>query len=263
MRYSLIFSLISLLFTPALAGADQGHVQFSAELFQSMPQQEPQQGRIYVGGDSVRTDMNVGGRSMIQIVDMKQQTAYMLDPDQKSYVERSGGTGEMMPGVGGTAQAENPCAGMQNITCKRIGMETVNGRPTEKWELENTRQGQSGKMTVWLDQARRMPIRQEMPDGSTMEMKLIGKETLDGRETEKWEMKATRPGGQSSVSYQWFDPQLKINIRQEMPGGFISELRNIKVGTQPADLFIVPPGYKMMSIPEGDVPGRPGTGAYP
>jgi hypothetical protein len=152
---------------------------------------------------------------------------------------------------------------MQNLLCNRIGVESVNGRPAEKWELVNSAQEQSGKMIIWLDQERRIPVRQSLPDGASMEMRLVGSETLDGRNTEKWEMKATRPGGQSSVAYQWFDPELNMNIREEQPGGFVSELRNIRIGKQPVDLFIVPPGYKLMDIPQGGGPGQQGEGSYP
>ena len=118
-------------------------------------------------------------------------------------------------------------------------------------------------MTVWIDQARKIPIRQILPDGSTMEMRFMGDETVNGRATEKWEMKITRPGGQSSVGYQWFDPELKTNIRQEQPGGFVSELRDIKIGKQPAGLFVVPSGYTLMSVPEQRVPERQGHGGNP
>jgi hypothetical protein len=245
MRYPIIPSLIILLFTSISAIAGHGQVEFSADVIQSMPQQESQQGR------------------MIQIIDIKQQTAYMLDPGQKSYMERKAGPGELLPAGGATANDANPCAGMQNLACSRIGVETVNGRPAEKWELENTAQGQSGKMVIWLDQERHIPVRQLLPDGASMEMRLVGRETLSGRDTEKWEIKATRPGGQSSVAYQWFDPELNMNIREEQPGGFVSELRNIRIGRQPADLFTVPPGYKLMSIPQDSGPGQQSNGSYP
>jgi hypothetical protein len=96
-----------------------------------------------------------------------------------------------------------------------------------------------------------------------MEMRLVGSETLNGRTVEKWEMTATRPGGQSSVAHQWFDPELNINIREEQPGGFVSELRNISIGKQPADLFTVPNGYKIMSMPPDSVPGQQDQESYP
>jgi hypothetical protein len=263
MQSPIICSLIILLFTSPMTIAGQGQVEFSADMIQSMPQQDSRQGRIYVGNDQVRTDINVGDKTMIQIIDIKQQTAFMLDPGQKTYMERKAGPGELNPGGEVPAKNSDPCAGMQNLACSRIGVESVNGRPAEKWELENTALGQSGKMVIWLDQVRHIPVRQILPDGSTMEMRLAGSETLNGRTVEKWELKATRPGGQSTVAYQWFDPELNMNIREEQPGGFVSELRNIRIGKQPADLFTVPPGYKMTSMPQDTVPGQQGQGSYP
>jgi hypothetical protein len=263
MRFPIVSSSIILMFTSAAALAGQGPVEFSADVIQSMPQQESQQGRLYIGNDQVRTDTTVSGKTMIQIIDLKHQTAYLLDTGQKSYMERKAGPGEMMPGGGVSANKANPCAGMQNLLCNRLGVESVNGRPAEKWELMNSAQEQSGKMVIWIDQERRIPVRQSLPDGASMEMRLVGRETLDGRNTEKWEMKATRPGGQSSVAYQWFDPELNMNIREEQPGGFVSELRNIRIGKQPVDLFTVPPGYKLMDIPQGGGPGQQGEGSFP
>ena len=263
MRFPIISLLIILLFTPVIASAGQSQVEFSADVIQSMPQQESQQSKMYIGNDQMRTDMTVGGKTMIQIIDMKQQTAYMLDPEQKTYMERKAGPGESMPGGGAAQKDTNPCAGMQNLVCRRIGVESVNGRPAVKWELENTSHGQSGKMEIWLDQERHIPVRQTLPDGVTMEMRLVGKEALNGRNTEKWEMKATRPGGQSSIAYQWFDPQLNMNVREEQPGGYVRELRNIRIGRQPADLFTVPPGYKLVSIPQGSGSDPQGQGSRP
>ena len=59
----------------------------------------------------------------------------------------------------------------------------------------------------------------------------------------------TGPGGQTQVSYQWFDPELNTNIREEGPGGFMREMRNIKTGKQPVKLFTVPAGYEEISMP--------------
>ena len=39
---------------------------------------------------------------------------------------------------------------------------------------------------------------------------------------------------------QWYDPELKIAIREELPGGYIRELRDIKTGKQEKDLFEIP-----------------------
>ena len=146
----------------------------------------------------------------------------------------------------------SPCAGMQNITCKQLGKEVINGRPAQKWEFIATTQGQSSAMLFWLDEQRRIPIRQMMPDGSSMEMRMVGKETVNGRSTEKWELTAKGPDGNSMVSYQWYDPEINMNIREEGAGGYTRDIKNIKVGPQPKALFTVPDGYNEINLPQGE-----------
>lgn len=250
MQFKIVSPIILLLFSCVTLWAGEATVEFSADTLTTVPQQDPQHGKIFVGDGRLRTEFEANGKTMIQIIDMKQQTAYMLIPEQKSYMQRQAAPGDLSSGSAATKDS-SPCAGMQNITCKKLGVEVVNGRSAEKWEFSSPGQEESGKMISWLDQERRIPIRQTLPDGTTMEMRLLGKETVNGRNTEKWEMNVTRPGGESHVSYQWYDPQIKMNIREEQPGGYVNELVNVSVGAQPAELFAVPPGYKEISIPQG------------
>ena len=90
-----------------------------------------------------------------------------------------------------------------------------------------------------------------------MEMQPLGPQTLNGRPTERWQMTTTRPDGESLQSTQWYDPQLQISIREELPGGFFRELRNIQVAAQPDRLFTVPAGYRLMSPKQPPAPGGP------
>ena len=51
-------------------------------------------------------------------------------------------------------------------------------------------------------------------------------------------------------------------IREELPGGYVRELRNIKVGKQAADLFTIPAGYQRQEIPAQTMGmGMPGATA--
>jgi len=238
--------LIAAVFT---AHAQQATVEFSADTVESGPQGESRNGKLYVGIDQVRTEMDVNGQTMIQIIDLKAQEALMINPQQRSYMRRKAGQGEMMD----SSQSSNssPCAGMQNITCKQLGSEVINGRPTQKWEFIADSQGHSSAMLFWLDEQRRIPVRQMMPDGSSMEMRMLGKETVNGRSTEKWELTARGPDGNSMVSYQWHDPEINMNIREEGAGGHTRNIKNIKVGQQPKELFGAPAGYNETNMPQG------------
>ncbi len=256
MRFRLILSLSLYLFTSAFARAG---VEFSADVIQTIPQQGDMHGKIFVGKNRMRTEFRINDQTMIQIVDTVRQTAYMLNTQNRSYMQRKAGPADMLPGDS-NIQAGNPCAGMPDITCRKLGTEEMNGRITDKWEFENTTQAQSGKMLSWLDQERQVPIRQMLPDGSIIDMRLVGKEKVNGRNTEKWEISVQRVGGQGSVSHQWFDPELGTSVRDEQPGGYARELSNIIIGPQPDVLFTVPTGYEEITIPE--INGA-GDGLYP
>ena len=211
-----------------------------------MPGQDSRQGRIYVGANQVRTDNQINGETIIQIIDMGQQQAIMINPAQKSFMRMKAQGG---PAPQDQAGGGNPCAGMQNLACKEVGTDRFNGRPVRKYEISGA--GQQGVLQVWVDEERSLPVRQIMPDGSGMEMRLVGREQRSGRKVEKWEMEGHGPDGQSQTSLQWYDPELKMNIREERPGGFVRELINIKPGKQPAELFSVPAGYSEIRPPQG------------
>ncbi|MEN8108058.1 MAG: DUF4412 domain-containing protein [Pseudomonadota bacterium] len=244
------FLAVLVLLLPAMvAVAADRNVEFSADIVRSIPQQGDQHGKLYIGAGRMRMEFEANGDQLIQIMDSHRQTAYMINATEKSYMLQSAGPGDMMTGAE-RADDTNPCAGMKNISCKRTGEEMINGRLAEKWEFSSTAQPESGKMITWLDKQRRFPVRQSMPDGSATEMIMTGTEKINGRKTEKWEMKSTRPGGESQVSYQWYDPELNMNIREKHAGGYTRELRNIRIGKQPAELFTVPAGYKEITMPQ-------------
>jgi len=249
MRFSgLLFSVMVVLAIPA-AQAQQGKVEFSAETVESDMQGGERTGKLYVGKDRIRTDMDINGQSLIQIIDLKAQEALMINTQEKSYLRRQAGGGDMMQAP--KKDAGSPCAGMQNITCKQTGKEKIYGRPAVKWEFTNEAGGQAESMTIWLDEERGIPTRQDMPDGNSIEMRMLGPDSVEGRKVEKWELIVTGPDGKSSNSYQWYDPVIEMNIREESANGYFRELRNIRLGKQPDSLFSVPAGYKEITMPQG------------
>jgi hypothetical protein len=235
----------------ALAGAE-----FSAEAVQRGPGGEESTTKIFVGDKRVRTEMSHQGQEVIRITDENRGVEWILIPDQKKYMERKlGGPGGQPPGAG-PSPAEDPCGGMPGLTCRNLGEEDLAGRKAVKWEIVASHQGQTMTSTQWIDKERGVPLRQEMPNGQTTELKFVAEEELEGRKVEKWEMVATMPDKPESRSYQWFDPELDLPVRQEMPGGLVSGMKNIRVGKQPDELFNVPAGYERMAAPAG-MPGQP------
>ncbi|MGB5260532.1 MAG: hypothetical protein WBO34_08440 [Gammaproteobacteria bacterium] len=228
--------------------------EYSALTRESTPREGERTGRVFVGKDGVRTEYEVNGEKLVQIINFTTQEVYLLNPGKRSFMRRS--IEQAGPaGSGGAAQqarSADPCAGQQGITCKSLGTEAVHGRKAVKW-LMTPDDGKGGEMTLWLDHKRHVPLKQVMPNGVTMERRLLGKETVNRRQTEKWEMTVTGPGGSSNVSYQWYDAELDTNVRDEQADVYSHELLEIKTGAQPGSLFRVPGDFTEVK------PGKDGS----
>jgi hypothetical protein len=249
--------LAALLAAP-LALAD---TQFSAEMVQRGPDGKTTTGRIVKGDAKLRTEAVHQGQTMVRIGDEQRGLEWILIPERKSYMERSTLGPDGKPMVKPTAK--DPCAGMPGLTCKAKGEEQVAGRSALVWDITISQQGQTATLTQWIDKERgpAFTLRQTMPDGSKVERNFLGKEDLSGRKTEKWEVKMMAPDGKSMMTTEWYDPELQMAIKQEYPGGIVSELINISVGPQAAELFAIPAGYTRMEMPQGLPPASPQTPA--
>jgi hypothetical protein len=246
--------VITLLWPVMSSAADK--VQFSAEAVTSRGDQKMHR-KMFVGNTAVRTEMEMGGRKMIQIMNTSTGTAWTLFPDSKTYYEL-----KTPPGAGQMKQAEaspNPCTGAKNLTCTNLGAETVNGRATNKWKIQGNMNGQEFSSLQWIDKERNLPVRIFHHDGAVTELMLVGKEVMNGRNAEKWEVVNTSSEGKEQRLTQWYDPEIKVTVREEMPGGFVNELKNIRVGAQSQVLFSLPAGYKKVDAPSMGQP-RGGMG---
>jgi outer membrane lipoprotein-sorting protein len=102
------------------------------------------------------------------------------------------------------------------------------------------------------------PARMPLPDEPThpcqqkdaaLKCTRLGSETLEGRQTDQWEFVATQ-GEESYRTVMWIDQRLRIPVRMEGPGGAASELRDIREGPQPPELFSIPADYKRIEMPQ-------------
>jgi hypothetical protein len=239
----------------AVSGVSSAAPEFSADMVQKGPQGQTTTGKMAIGDGRIRTEMTHQGQAVVRITDEERGMEWVLFPERKSYMENR------FPDAGGAASAkpsaDDPCAGMPGAVCTKTGEETIEGRTAVVWEIVVNRQGKTMKGIQWIDKERgpAFMLRQELPTGEKMTRSLVGSETLAGRDTEKWKIELTRPDGQTVSTFEWYDPELEIAIKQEFPGGMVSELKNIRVGPQPDELFGVPAGYERMSTPPG-MPGR-------
>lgn len=232
------------------AQAEIAGVEFSADMVSRGPDGEMTTGKMYVGDTRMRIEMSQQGRQVVRINDQNRRMEWILFPEQKSYMERTMASGPDAQTPASTPSADaNPCAGVAGLTCRKVGEEDVSGRPAIKWEMTVVRDGQSASGAQWIDAERGLPLKYQMPNGQSMELQMLGSETIDGRAVEKWRMTTAMPNQQPIETFQWYDPQLELSVREEFPGGFVRELDNIEIGKQPDALFEVPADYSKMQTP--------------
>ena len=124
--------------------------------------------------------------------------------------------------------------------------EELYGRPVSRWEMTVERKGKQLHSLHWIDDERLMSLRDVWPDGSVSRLILVDIEKLNGRMAEHWQRTTTPFGGERYVTDLWYDPELGIVTREERPGGYIREIKDIQAGKQPAELFQVPDDYRLI-----------------
>lgn len=212
-------------------------VEFSAEAVISMPQHPDRHMKLYVGKKAVRREIEVDGKAFVEIVYPEEGRSLHIDTGLKSYSEK------LFPVEVGKKK-DTPCDQIISSVCEKLGEETVDGHKTEKWQIISNNNGRKLRTLHWIDIKRKLALREFFPDGSVAELKMLKKVKINGRNTEKWQRTMSRPNGDNVRSFQWYDTGLKIAIKEELPGGYIRELKNIKVSRQDNSLFTAPSGYK-------------------
>lgn len=233
--------------------------EFSADAVQSVPGRPSMNVKMFISKKAVRTESLMNGSTVVEIVYPNEKRRVLLNQHRKTYIEQKSNNSNA---VKNKKISSSPCDGLINMKCKKLGNEKVNGRNAVKWEMTAQINGKNAKSLHWLDKKHHMPLRGQFPDGTVSTMTLLGKEKINGRNTEKWKFQATRPDGQSMESQQWYDPKLKMVIREALPGGYVRELRNIKVAKQNKKLFKIPSDYKKESMLGMSNQGRMNQGNF-
>ncbi len=134
--------------------ASNGNVNLKGKFFMSLPKM-----RVDISDMGQRQGGPFGGK-MSMIVDGDSKMAYMLMPEAQMYMEFPADAKSpmmrRMPNV--QDYKSDPCAGRQDVSCKKVGTETVNGRSCDKWETTD----KAGKKEIfWIDQKLRFPIKSQ------------------------------------------------------------------------------------------------------
>lgn len=239
----LIFSF--LLQSSQIFAAQMEWDAFSAETFQQTPDGGRKQGRIFVQGDYVRTEQIDGEDELIRLFDTAKGVSYQLIPRRKEYRE--------MPyhsvafARKSAATEVNPCNGLTGASCEKGAAIKISGRDALEWDIVITQGDEKYRMKQWIDTQRGMLLRYVAETGEYSDMRLLRNETLGGRKVEKWEMTVGDGKNAPQKIINWFDVELNMAIREEHENGAIREMRNIRIGAQDPQLFIIPEGYQIIS----------------
>ena len=144
---------------------------------------------------------------------------------------------------------------MTGATCRFLGNEVTSGITAEVWEIGQPGDPSQVSRILW-DGARHRALRQEYPDGTVMALAFKAMVQIESRNVEHWTISVNVPG-QSPLAGAWYyDPELRVELREELPTGEVRSLRNIAVGAVDPAAFAVPPGWN-----ETAPPGPPGPGS--
>ena len=216
---------------------------YRAEAVQSATNGQSMVAHLAVGKNAMRTEHQRHGESVVQIINLSNGQQTLLFPANKTYMQSPAG-GPIPQG-----KRTSPCEGWPGAQCVEQGRENIGGRAAVKWQVTTSAQGRSLSGTQWMDVERGLPLRILGPNGEQTEMRMLGKESLQGKKKKKWEISTRLPNGQSYTGRQWYDPVLDTLLREELPDGSTRELKKIEIGDLPADAFTVPQGFTRVEPP--------------
>ena len=170
MRKRLAVSVILVMLLAAAVMA-QTPSHFSADMIMHS-QHGDMNAKMFFAGTKIRMDMQSPGGAISNITDITAKKNYMLMHNSAMYMEHDldkpypMGRSPRTPVILEFDPA-NPCANRPEMTCKKIGSETVNGRDCEKWEFSKT-----GRLeeTNWIDKKLHVPVKSVHADGTSWEL---------------------------------------------------------------------------------------------
>lgn len=219
-------------------------IAYSATALHALPGQAETSGTVIKSGENMRLEFISQGKSIIQILRPEIGAMYILDPAAHTFMEVLG------PAVPATTTQgyTNPCPGqLESQTCQRVGNDNVSGIAVERWLLSTN--AQTKPISMLWDPTRRRALRQDFPDGGAMIMSFNSMRDLNGRNTEYWTIAMISAGQPSANGDWWFDPQLRVVVRETLPNGETRRLENITVGPVDPAAFQVPQGWQKLELP--------------
>lgn len=242
-----IMRLIQAIIVSVLAlFAFSGHaIQFSADAVMSSPGRADVSTHLYYSPGRIRKEFYYYGEPVIQILDAKKQISLMCFTQQQVCYENQ--SVEAI-NIGIENSVETPCKAGEGVSCENLGEEQLNNRIAIKWQITTQQGDQQVVSSLWLDKELGIPVKQTLSNGAAVNLTWLGSEQLGNRTTEKWLQKISLPDGQVQQSYQWFDKELKISIREAFDNGNSQELKHIVVEKLSDKLFTIPIGFEKKAV---------------
>ena len=219
-------------------------IQFSAEAIMSSPSGVDVSTHLYYSSGRIRKDFMYYGEPVIQILNAKKQNSLMCFTEQRLCYEN---TSLEQINIGIENTSKSPCESNSDLSCENQGEEILHDRQVLKWKISTKVKGKDEKPEVsylWLDKEFNIPVKQVLFNKTTIELHWLGHEIINERNTDKWVQKIKLKDGKVQESFQWFDQELKISIRESFANGNSQELKHIVVENLPDTLFTVPTGFE-------------------
>jgi hypothetical protein len=227
-------------------------VSFTADAVQ-MRGTEISQARMFWNDGSVRFEYMDQGVPMVQIFDNRNNRVIWLDTEKKVYIQREITEQQAAPVNTKPAEQYDPCVSFPDAECTHLKSTEMNDRQTDKWLITMNVAGKDQHVFQWIDKKHQILVRQENPDGSVLDVKILDDQEVNGRKARKVDMIALSPDGGSVHAIQWYDAELNIVVRQQADNGAVDELRNIQVEDVEPNLFAIPEGYKTVESQLSDL----------
>ena len=160
--------------------------EFSADMISRSADGKVTKSKLYQTAAKERFDSNVEikpGTSVEthMIIDRHEKLIYLVEPQQRTIlVNHALQVASNTSGSG--PSSTNPCEDLmqwvnptvvgQQFACKQVGYESVNGRSTEKWQMDSKWWG-SGPAYLWVDAQIKATIKWTLPGGSSGELQNI------------------------------------------------------------------------------------------
>lgn len=237
--------VFALLFATILITGNAHALQFSANAVMSTPGRADVSTFLYYSNGRIRKEFFYYGEPVVQILDANKHQSLMCFTEQKLCYQN---TSMEEINIGIENAMTTACKNNKSLKCENLGEVELGKRKATKWKVV-AKQGKKNQVSyLWMDKELNIPIRQKLFNGTLIELQWLGREKLNNRDTDKWLQKIELPTGAEQKSYQWFDRELKISIRESFPDGNTQELKNIVVRKFNDQLFAPPAGYQITIV---------------